>query len=62
MRLEVDLDRCDAHGECMMAAPEVFELDNADLLHYRTEPPAELLAKVEKAARLCPTQAIRIVA
>jgi len=27
MRVEVDLDRCEAHGECVMAAPAVFDLD-----------------------------------
>jgi len=60
MRVEVDLDRCEAHGECTMVAPEVFELDDEDQLHYDAEPDESLRAKVEQAVRVCPVQAIRL--
>ncbi len=60
MRVHVDLARCEAHGECMMAAPEVFELDDEDRLHYAAEPGEPLRGKVEKAVRNCPTQAISV--
>lgn len=61
MRVEVDLDRCEAHGECVMVAPEVFELDDEDQLHYDPEPDGALRPKVERAVRGCPVQAIRLV-
>lgn len=61
MRVEVDLDRCEAHGECTMAAPAVFELDDEDRLSYESEPPAGLRPQVERAVRACPVQAIRLV-
>jgi ferredoxin len=32
MKVRVDLARCEAHGECTYAAPEVFELDDDDQL------------------------------
>jgi ferredoxin len=61
MRIEVDLDRCEAHGECVMAAPEVFELDDEDRLHYDPQPDEALRPLVTRAVRACPVQAIRLV-
>ena len=45
-------------------APEVFELDDDDQLHYDPQPAAALREKVEQAVRAvrgCPVQAIRLV-
>jgi ferredoxin len=61
MRIEVDLDRCEAHGECVMAAPEVFELDDEDQLHYDAQPDEALRPLVTQAVRSCRVQAIRLV-
>ncbi len=59
MKVQVDHDRCEGHGKCQMAAPEVFEFRDDDLSYVRLdEIPEELKAKVEKAIRLCPRQAI----
>lgn len=61
MKVVVDFDLCQSHGLCMQAAPEVFELRDDGFLYVLQEnPPEELRAKVEKAARECPTGAIRI--
>ncbi|MGP0030474.1 MAG: ferredoxin [Acidimicrobiales bacterium] len=61
MRIVVDLDQCESNGLCMAAAPEVFELDDADELHILMEhPPPELRAKVERAVWDCPKQAITL--
>lgn len=59
MRVHVDLDKCEANGLCVMAAPEVFDLDDAGQLHYETEPAEENL-DVEDAVRSCPVRAITI--
>lgn len=61
MRVEVDLARCEAHGICESLAPEVFELDDDDQLHYDRQPDEALREKVEQAVRSCPVQAIRLV-
>ncbi|MEV6304159.1 ferredoxin [Actinoplanes sp. NPDC051861] len=59
MRVTVDYDLCDSTGVCNSFAPEVFELDDEDLLHVRVpEPGAELWPAVEEAARACPKLAI----
>jgi ferredoxin len=61
-RLVVDLDVCDAHGDCVFEAPEVFDLGDEDD-KVRVRPPEaddDLWEKVMRAARACPVGAIRI--
>ena len=61
MRIIVDYDLCESNALCMDAAPEVFEVRDDDFLYVLDEnPPEELRAKVEQAARVCPKQAIKI--
>jgi ferredoxin len=61
MRVVVDFDRCESNALCMAAAPEVFEVREDDFLYVlQDEPPEELRAKVEEAARVCPKQAITV--
>ena len=61
MKIVVDYDRCQSNALCMQAAPEVFEVREDGFLYILNEtPPEELRAKVEEAARICPTQAITI--
>ncbi len=46
----------------MAAAPEIFKVDDEDLLHLLTETiPDDLQTKAENAVRMCPRQAIKIV-
>ena len=59
MRVTVDFDLCESNALCMKEAPEVFEVRDDDFLYVLNEnPPEELRAKVELAARVCPKQAI----
>ena len=61
MRVLVDMNLCESNARCMEAAPEIFEVRDDDLLYVLNEnPPEELRAKVEAAARVCPKQAIKI--
>ena len=62
MKLNVDLDLCEGHAQCVMAAPEVFLLpDDADVVTVLDEnPPDELRDKVERAAMMCPVAAITV--
>jgi len=60
MKVSIDYDRCEGHGRCEAAAPEVFEV-REDLSYIKPgmeTVPEELRAKVERAARLCPRQAV----
>jgi len=65
MHVEVELDepKCVAAGQCVLAAPDVFDQRDEDgvavLLDDRPGP--DLLAGVKEAAALCPAAAIRLV-
>ncbi|MEX5635377.1 ferredoxin [Parafrankia sp. FMc2] len=62
MKIEVDVGACEMHGDCVMEAPEVFDLqDDSDVVTVLNDtPPEELRAKVESAARMCPVSAILV--
>ena len=61
MKVVVDFDVCQSNAVCQGLAPEVFEVRDDGYLYLLTEEPDESLrAKVESAARSCPTQAITI--
>jgi ferredoxin len=61
MKVIVDFDLCEANAVCMDVAPEIFKLDDEDMLHILIEsPPEPLRKKLEEAVRLCPRQAISI--
>ena len=60
-RVEVDDDLCQGHAMCELEAPEVFKVPKrgtVEILDH--EPPDELREDVERAAEMCPTQAIFI--
>jgi ferredoxin len=62
MKVVVDYDLCEANALCMDAAPEIFRVEEDDTLTLLLEEvPANLKAKAEEAARLCPRQAITLV-
>ena len=59
MKIHVDQDKCEGHGKCEKAAPEVFKLGDDELSHVLIEDvPEDLRPQVERAIRLCPRQAI----
>lgn len=61
MKIVVDWDRCEANGVCMREAPDVFHVDEKDMLHLRTEQVTpEQRARVEKAVRECPRHALTL--
>ena len=61
MKVVVDFDLCESNAVCMDVAPEIFKVDDDDMLQILVEePPEKLRAKLEEAVRLCPRQAISI--
>jgi ferredoxin len=61
MKVVVDPDKCADHGQCVFAAPEVFELDADGKLVYNSgELDESLRDRVEEAADVCPLQAITV--
>ncbi|MFF0589237.1 ferredoxin [Streptomyces sp. NPDC003781] len=60
MKVVVDMNKCQDHGQCVFAAPDVFSFDDAGHLAYVADPDVALREEVEEAADVCPLQAIRI--
>ncbi|WTW98583.1 ferredoxin [Streptomycetaceae bacterium NBC_01309] len=60
MKIVVDMERCQDHGQCVFSAPEVFQINTAGRLEYVAEPDDALREAVEDAADVCPLQAITI--
>ena len=60
MHVTVDYDKCQNHGQCVYAAPDVFRLDDAGDLAYDSDPDDGQIDAVEDAADVCPVQAISI--
>lgn len=61
-KLKIDRDRCQGHGQCVMAAPELFELDDDGLsVALRSELAEEELRAARTAELVCPVSAIRVI-
>ncbi|MGE4240959.1 ferredoxin [Ramlibacter sp.] len=57
----IDWDRCEGNGACVPAAPQLFDIDDKDMLIVLQEtPPEEQRAALERAVAACPRRAITI--
>ena len=61
VRVEVNPNICEGHGQCNAVAPEVYDLDDGGycLIHH-PEVPADLESQTEAGALACPVQAITV--
>jgi ferredoxin len=64
MRISVDTERCCGAGQCVLAAPEIFDQREEDgiVVLLTAEAPPELYAAVEDAAQICPAGVIALAA
>lgn len=61
MKVSVNWSLCDGNGNCVAAAPEIFELDDNDELQVLRESFGEdLLDKARNAVRSCPKNALSL--
>jgi ferredoxin len=60
MKVLVDMNLCQSHGECVFAAPDVFELGDDDVLRWKEDVDESRRAEVEEAVNVCPMTAITI--
>jgi ferredoxin len=62
MRVIADTETCQAYGNCLLEAPDVFDLDDetAAVMVLQVNPPEELRPAVEAAVRSCPVQALTL--
>lgn len=62
MRVTVDKDLCQAYGNCVLAAPDVFRLDASTPVAaiLQPEPPETSASAVEEAVGNCPAEALML--
>lgn len=65
-RLSIDRELCQGHGICAAEAPALFQLIETDAPYPQAQvlleqPPEDLRALAQKAARYCPNGAIRLI-
>ena len=56
----VDRSKCQGYGQCCFEADDVFHLDEDGVLAYISESAASRRADIERAADVCPMQAITV--
>ena len=62
MRVTIDRDKCRGAGQCVMAAPGVFDHDDEGVAFALKEmPDAEQYDDVRSAAVSCPTGSVSVV-
>jgi ferredoxin len=62
MHIDVDTDKCVGAGNCVFAAPSVFDQGDEDgiVVLLSSEPDADEFDAVKQAAVLCPAAAIHV--
>lgn len=62
MKIHLDLSLCNGYGNCVMQAPEEFDLDEASnkAVLLREEAGEEARTRLESAVAVCPVQAISL--
>jgi len=59
LRIVIDLDLCVGFGDCVEVAPDLFELDEADLAEFLA-PAAIDRERILAACNACPVDAITV--
>lgn len=62
MHVTIDEDKCCGAGQCVLAAPDVFDQreDDGIVVLLDADPPQEQYAAVRDAAAVCPAAAIGV--
>ena len=61
LRVKVDLNVCQGHGECTRIAQDLFKLNDDLVLDWDRDPPDSRSQEVEEAVAMCPSKAISLV-
>ena len=62
MLITVNYTLCEGHGQCLMAAPEVFDVpdDAEQVVVLDPDPDESARPAVVRAAAMCPAQALTV--
>ena len=57
--VRIDRERCIGSGNCVKVAPEVFELDDGNIVVFRSDAPDDVdRQRVTEACDVCPVDAL----
>ncbi|MEV6654399.1 ferredoxin [Streptomyces sp. NPDC051219] len=62
MKIEIDLDRCCGGGQCVLAAPDIFDQSDETglVILLDSEPAPQFHQAVRDAVVVCPAQCIAL--
>lgn len=60
MDVRVDPLMCEANGRCVTVAPEMFSLDDDEVLHISPAPEGMDPDRIERAVAACPLSALTV--
>jgi ferredoxin len=62
MHITVDYHLCEGHGQCLLAAPEIFDVsdDTGQVVVLVANPPESARDQVVRATAMCPAQALQV--
>jgi ferredoxin len=58
MKISVDRQLCDNHGQCALIAEEVFKINSSGVLEFDENPSDAFRSDIMDAIDICPVQAI----
>ncbi len=58
--LRIDRERCEGHGQCVLAAPDLLHLDEAGEVVIDVPDVSDRLEAAKKAVKVCPAIALTI--
>jgi ferredoxin len=61
LKIEIDRTMCIGSGNCVNLAPEVFELDEENLVDFTDDPQDIDQDRLVEACSLCPVDALGVV-
>jgi ferredoxin len=63
VHIALDAELCQAYGNCMLAAPDFFELTGSEpiVAVLSPDPPETARGQVEEAVLSCPVQALTVL-
>ncbi|WP_127509329.1 ferredoxin [Actinoplanes solisilvae] len=60
VRITVDMNLCESHGQCVFVAPDVFWFDEDEILNHKPKVDSSEYDRVVAAAAACPVRAIQV--
>jgi ferredoxin len=60
MQVKADVAACECYANCVVIAPEIFEISDGRVSVLEADPPAELHGSAREAVENCPVAALWI--